>query len=249
MSNPWIRLYREALHDPKVVTLSDRQHRAWFNCLLIAGDDGKLPSKRDIAVHMRTTIVEAEQLICDLVEAGLIDADVMSGAVPVYSVHSWTKRQYASDSSAARVRKYREKKAETTCNGDETLQSRSRNGAESESDTETDTDTPGLPSSLEAARERKSDDQGILNNFLGRRKDGRQEKIMRRAEGLGLPVDDLVAAVNQHKPKNRSAYFTTLCVEWFRKRLPGLDEQIIRDALWGTDAQLAVVMNLMVQEP
>ena len=39
MSNQWIRLYREALHDPKIVTLSDRQHRVWVNFLLMADDD------------------------------------------------------------------------------------------------------------------------------------------------------------------------------------------------------------------
>lgn len=244
-ANPWIRLYREALHDPKIVTLPDRQFRAWVNCLMIADDAGKLPSMRDIAVHMRTTAVEAEQLISSLVDAELIDMDAISGPVTTFKIHGWSTRQYASDSSAERMRKHRAKKRDVT--GDATRDVTVRHSDVIESDTDTDTESPDLPSSLEAAREKN--DQGDLNVVLGRRKDGRQEKIVRRAEGLGAPVDELTAAVNRHKPKNRSAYFTTLCVEWFRKRLPGLDEQVIRDALWGTDDQYAVVLSLMVTAP
>lgn len=250
MSNPWIRLYREALHDPKVVTLSDRQHRAWFNCLLIAGDDGKLPSKRDIAVHMRTTIVEAEQLICELVEAGLIDADVMSGAVPVYSVHGWTKRQYASDSSAARVRKYREKKAETTCNGDETLQSRPRNGAESESDTETDTENKLFPSEQDPARV-KVDELGFnfgLNDGKGRRKDAAKE-LVRRADGLGIDTAEVIKIATEARPKNLAAYLTKLFANRIADKLPGIDQQIIRDALWGKPQPYATICSLLLEAP
>jgi hypothetical protein len=242
---PWIRLYREALHDPKLVTLTDRQHRAWINCLLVASDTGALPSRRDIAVHMRMTMVDVEQLLCDLVEAELLDADSMNGPVTTYRIHGWSTRQYATDSSAERMRKHRAKRRDGHVTSQVTSHVTERDGIES--DTDTDKESLGLPSSLEAAREKKKNDQGVLSNFRGRRQGGRHEKIVRRAEGLGAPVDELVAAVNQHKPKNRSAYFTALCVEWFRRRLPGIDEQIIRDALWGTDAQYAVVINLMVQ--
>lgn len=325
--NPWIRLYREALHDPKLVCLTDRQHRAWHNCLLISDDTGTLPALRDVASHMRMSVVDATALLVDLVEAELIDADVMSGPVTVYRLHGWATRQYTSDASKERVKRYRERRKQSglpqqhhvthkqraailaktggkcgycgttekitidhmvpvgrggtddpdnlmpacrPCNSDKrdmthdeymawdgrvtkrngngnghvTLPSRPKT---SESYSEPEQNPLGLPSSLGAAREKN--DQGILNRFGGRRQDGRHEKIIRRAEGLGVPVDDLVAAVSQHKPKNRSAYFTALCVEWFRKRLPGVDEPIIRNALWGTEAQYAVVLNLMVAAP
>lgn len=107
--NPWIRLYREALHDPKIVTLSDRQHRAWHNCLLIADDTGYLPAMRDIAVHLRMSAQDAEQLIAELIDAELIDPAVVNG-VRTYRLHGWEKRQYTSDSSAGRMQRYRSKR-------------------------------------------------------------------------------------------------------------------------------------------
>lgn len=106
---PWIRLYREALNDPKIVTLSDRHHRAWINCLLIADDEtGALPSMRDIAVHLRTSASEAEQLVRELVELELVD---FCYGTPIngYIMHGWANRQQPSDSSAERTRRYRER--------------------------------------------------------------------------------------------------------------------------------------------
>lgn len=242
----WFRFYDDALDDPKVQRLSPHLFKTWMNLLCLASKhDGKLPSNDDIAFCLRMSVQDAAQHVDDLILAGLVDIDSNGSKSP----HNWNGRQYASDSSADRVRKHRKNKAEKTCNGDVTLQKRNCNGAESESDTESDTESHDLPSSLESARANEKNDQGVLNKFWGRRQDGRHEKIIRRAEGLGVPVDELTEKVNEHKPKNRSAYFTTMCVEWFRKRLPGIDEQIIRDALWGTEAQYAVVMNLMVAAP
>lgn len=247
--NPWIRLYREALHDPKLVTLPDRQYRAWVNCLLIADDNGLLPSRRDVAVHMRVSLVDADNLLCDLVEAGLIDADSTSGPVTIYRLHGWKNRQYAHDTSAERMRKHRAKKRDVTRDVTGDGSDVTGDAIESESYSDTDTESPDLPSSLDAARAEGRNDQRGLNKFGGRRQDGRHEKILRRAEGLGVPVDDLTEKLNQQKVKNRSAYFTTLCVEWFEKRLPGIDEEVIRSALWGTEKQYAAVMNLMVHAP
>jgi hypothetical protein len=150
MTNPWIRLYRESLHDPKIVTLSDRQHRAWHNCLLITDDAGRLPPMRDIAVHMRVTVTEAEQLVCELVDAELIDVDMLKGG-RVFTMHGWSARQYVSDSSTGRVKKFRQRKR------DETAMKRFSNDEVTPPDTETDpeSDVNHYPSSLDA--ERKSE--------------------------------------------------------------------------------------------
>lgn len=144
--NPWIRLYRESLHDPKIVTLNDRQHRAWHNCLLMANDDGVLPPLRDIHVHMRTTPAEAEQLICELVEAELVDVEMLKGA-RTYSMHGWSKRQYLTDSSAERTRKYRAKKKAVTSRGSH------GDGDVTPPDTEADTDSEAETDSDQPTRE------------------------------------------------------------------------------------------------
>ncbi len=105
---PWIRLYREALHDPKIVTLSDRHFRAWVSLLLIADDaSGELPRMRDIAVHLRMSISEAETIVRELVDLELIDW--IMGVSGAYVMHGWQERQMPSDSSAERTRKYRER--------------------------------------------------------------------------------------------------------------------------------------------
>lgn len=132
-SKPWIRLYRESLHDPKIVSLTDRQHRAWHNLLLIADDNGKLPSMRDIAVHLRMSAQDAEQLVCDLVEAELIDTDALNGS-RTYEIHGWASRQFTSDSSTERVRKHRETRMKR-------FNETARNVTVTPPDTESDTDT------------------------------------------------------------------------------------------------------------
>lgn len=103
---PWIRLYREALHDPKIVTLSDRHFRVWVGLLLIADDaSGELPSMRDVSVHLRMSISEAEASVRELVELELIDW--IMGVSGAYVMHGWKERQMSSDNAAERMRKYR----------------------------------------------------------------------------------------------------------------------------------------------
>lgn len=144
MKNQWIRLYRAALHNPKIVTLSDRQHRAWHNCLLMAGDSGALPSMRDIAVHMRVSVPDAMQLVNELVEAGLIDAESLSGPT-TFKMHQWGNWQYVSDTSKERTRKYRKRRKEINGDGVVTSQERQRDNGVTPPDTDTDTDSEQNP--------------------------------------------------------------------------------------------------------
>lgn len=110
MSAPWLRLYRSSLHNPKIVTLTDRQFRAWHNCLLITDDNGILPCMRDIAVHLRMSQTDAEQVVCELLEAGLLDVKVLDANLRIFSVHDWGEHQFTSDSSKERVERYRERR-------------------------------------------------------------------------------------------------------------------------------------------
>lgn len=239
---PWLRLYREALHSPKIVSLTDRQHRAWHNCLLISDSNGALPAMRDIAVHMRMTTTEAEQLICDLVEAGLVDP-VMDGSRTSYVMHDWKDHQPTSDSSTERVQKHRLKDRNVTV----TDVKRSSNVIESESDTESETENKFLPSEQEAPRAKVNELRfglGLKNGRAGRVD---LDYLARRAEGLGLDASDLIGTTNRAAPKKPTAYMTTLCVNRLKERLPGIDENVIRDALWGKDKQFAVLCQLLLE--
>lgn len=237
---PWVRLYRESLHNPKIVTLSDRLHRVWHNCLLIADDAGRLPSMRDIACHLRMTIPEAEQSILDLVEAGLIDADAMS-AERVYTLHDWGTHQYVSDLSTERVRKYREK-SKTARN--ETAMKRFSNDDETPPDTDTDTENNLTTVEQDAARDQKFD----FKNLIGKGRRGVKPRLKARAEGLGLPADDLELRATAEHIENPSGMFRHLCVEHMRRQLPLASTATLKAAMSErNDAAFATVCQMLLE--
>jgi hypothetical protein len=246
--NPWIRLYRASLHNPKIVTLNDRLHRVWHNCLLMADDTGVLPSMRDMACHLRFTVQEAEQAICDLIEVGLVDVADAGKAARKLTMHDWSAHQYVSDTSTERVKKFRNKNKNET---NETAMKRFSNGdvapPESESDTESDTESKLLPSEQDSS---KADELRFNLDVLKGKGTGSKDgidKLKARAEGLGLDVDELSELVARNKPRNPPAYFTTLCVNRLQAVAPGLNEEIIRAALWGKPEAFAAVSNVMLE--
>lgn len=168
MKLPWRRLWRDALHSPKIVSLTDRQHRAWTNCLLIADEDGRLPSLRDISVHLRMAAQDAETLLIDLVEAGLIDASTDAAGRRTYVMHDWSAWQIKPDHSTERVQRHRQSKraaAENLPRADETVMKRGetvlkRSETPPDSDSEEDSDLPPLPPA-ETLGSKCEDDFGV----------------------------------------------------------------------------------------
>ena len=102
----WWRAYDEAVDDPKLCLLTDRQHRAWFNLMCVASIyGGKLPDKKVIAVKLRMPVTRAVSLVAELVTLGLIDQNET-----VFSPHNWAGRQYQSDVSTERVQRFPKRK-------------------------------------------------------------------------------------------------------------------------------------------
>lgn len=102
----WWRAYDEALHDPKLIALSDRLFRAWFNLLCFASKHGGvLPPTTLIATELRTTVHRVAEWITALVAADLID-EIEPGR---FAPHNWSKRQFQSDVSTERVKRFRAK--------------------------------------------------------------------------------------------------------------------------------------------
>lgn len=213
----WFRFYDDALDDIKVQSLSGEMYKTWSNLLCLASkNQGKIPPVNEVAFRLRMSIHDAQHRIEDLVLVGLLDVLPDKSIEP----HNWSGRQYASDTSAARTRKYREKKNKKPCDvtrdGGVTPQNQKQNRKESL-----------VPSSLlDAARGKE---QSFDSDFGRGQKDG----LTCRAEGLGLDVDDLIATVNERNPKKRAAYFTRLCLTQLMPLLPGVGENFIRDALYG----------------
>lgn len=121
MSARWFRFYIEALDDPKVQTLDGDTFKAWINMLtLTAKHDGKLPPVADIAFALRCDITVVERYIERLSNGGLIDR--LNGGVNGYhyAPHNWDKRQYKSDTSTDRVKRFRKRSETVTVTPPET---------------------------------------------------------------------------------------------------------------------------------
>ncbi|MCA6114273.1 hypothetical protein J6524_04930 [Bradyrhizobium sp. WSM 1738] len=105
MNNPWFRMYRDVINDPKVMKLPEATRWHWVACLCVAsGNDGVLPAAQDLAFALRMNEQRAAALVVELHRAGLLDK-VEGGFAP----HNWAGRQYKSDSSTKRVQKHRDK--------------------------------------------------------------------------------------------------------------------------------------------
>jgi hypothetical protein len=106
----WFRFYAEALDDPKVQKLDGDTFKAWVNLLCVAArNDGFLPSVDDVAFSLRMTADGARTLLERLLNATLIDK--CSGGVDGYryAPHGWHERQYKSDTSTDRVKRFRQR--------------------------------------------------------------------------------------------------------------------------------------------
>jgi hypothetical protein len=145
----WFRLWADAVDDEKLRLLAfeDRWHFVALLCCKAQGlldEPGDLMARK-VAVKLGLQLRELDEVARRLAEVGLIDqADFQ----PI----AWDRRQYASDRSTERVRKFRERKQDETLqersrNADETPMKRSRNAAETETETETEAEDthPTLP--------------------------------------------------------------------------------------------------------
>ncbi|MEW6639475.1 MAG: hypothetical protein AB1586_03150 [Pseudomonadota bacterium] len=99
----WFRLYNTLVDDPKVQQLSSALFKALINLWCLASQNGGvLPAVSIVAYKLRMTPRKAADIIARLVAAGLLDD---SGAVVV--PHNWSGRQFQSDCSTERVRRFR----------------------------------------------------------------------------------------------------------------------------------------------
>jgi hypothetical protein len=106
----WFRFYDDAMHDAKLLRLSDATFRAWMTLLCVASKhDGVLPPAEEIAITLRCKPALVAGWIAELVSAGLIDKTELG-----FSPHNWSERQYKSDSSAERMKRHRDKKRDVT---------------------------------------------------------------------------------------------------------------------------------------
>jgi hypothetical protein len=130
MANPWFRLYSEFAHDPKIQMLSEAMQRRYVMLMCLrCSETLETLHETEIAFQLRLSeaeLIETKQLF---ISKNFIDKH--------WNLLNWDKRQFVSDSSTMRVRKYRDKKKQPS-NADETLQKRQSNAIDTDTDTDTD---------------------------------------------------------------------------------------------------------------
>lgn len=103
MANAWFRLYSEFANDPKVQMLSESDQRRYVMLLCMRCSNGDVTlHDEEVAFQLRVTPEEWSASKARFLAKGLISEDNKPTA--------WSKRQYASDSSNARVAAHRAKK-------------------------------------------------------------------------------------------------------------------------------------------
>ena len=119
MTNPWFRMYTEAVDDEKLRLLdfADRWHFVAILCCKGKGilDEDSPLMRRKVAVKLGVSMSELEGIASRLAEVELIDEETLQ---PL----AWDDRQFSSDhdpTRAERLRRFRENKKRTR-NGRET---------------------------------------------------------------------------------------------------------------------------------
>ena len=112
MSGRWFRMYDDVINDPKVMKLPEATRWHWVAVLCAASKHGgKVPAAAELAFLLRMTDQRAASLVAELLRAGLLDK-VDGGFVP----HNWEGRQYKSDGSTERVKRFRERQRNVSGN-------------------------------------------------------------------------------------------------------------------------------------
>lgn len=103
MANAWFRMYAEFASDAKVQMMSEAMQRRLLMVFCMRCSDVTVTlSDDEIAFQMRITSDELAETKALFLRKGFIDQ--------IWNVLNWEKRQFASDSSAARTKAYRDRK-------------------------------------------------------------------------------------------------------------------------------------------
>jgi hypothetical protein len=144
MAKTWFRFHRDALHSVKVQCLKPEIFRAWVNILCATDDDGVIPNINSLSFLLREKVEKVATYLVVLQRAGLIDK-TENGLKP----HNWDDRQFKSDVSTDRVKRFRERSKE-----------RCETVPETPSDTETYTEHNRTEEVREAKRKRSPSTKG-----------------------------------------------------------------------------------------
>ncbi|MBC9904780.1 hypothetical protein [Achromobacter xylosoxidans] len=198
----WFRMYGEFATDPKVQMMPEAMQRRLVMLLCLQCSNGIETfheTERDSSIAFALRISDAELAATKelFMRKEFINSD--------WTLRNWDKRQYASDSSTARVRRHREKSKQAG-ETHETFQERSSNGLEqNRTDTEQIKEHPPTP----RKRGKKDSDELVASDleamgipptvaadYIALRHKKRTtvtktviEGVMREAEAVGMDLE------------------------------------------------------------
>ena len=141
MSRPWIRLYTNVRHNPKLQRLPDHLFKFVVNSwTAVADNDDFLPSVEDLAWDLKIEPELVESYIEHLIKLRVFDR-VDDKVIP----HNWMDRQFLSDISTERVRQFRERRMKRPRNVSETAQDSDQTQIQTRSEQTQTARAPRLP--------------------------------------------------------------------------------------------------------
>ena len=229
MTNPWFRMYTEAVDDEKLRLLAfeDRWHFVAILCCKGKGilDTGNIPMmRRMVAVKLGLDLRELDEVARRLSDVELIDAETLQ---PI----AWEHRQFQSDKSTERVRAYRER----VRNNGETLPKRSATVSVTaqETDTDTETETEKVKTLAKAAPRFRPPTLDEVRAYCRERSNSvNPERFVDHytsngwVQGKGKPIKDWKACVRTWEARdNGTGAAATI-------QIPEGDDMATRAALW-----------------
>lgn len=129
MSKPWFRLYAEFISDPKMQLLAfeDQRHYVAILCLKCSGILETTSISPDHFERMVSKALGLDPATGAEVKRRLMDVGIITES---WQPAAWSKRQYESDSSAARTFQYRQRLNDVKRHSDVTVTDKNRSDSE-----------------------------------------------------------------------------------------------------------------------
>jgi len=135
----WFRFYDDSINHPKVLRMPLAMRWHWVSILCLASkNDGVIPCVEDICAVLHMTAAKVRAILDDLIKRTLIDVNGTT-----LTPHDWNGRQYKSDVSTDRVKRFRERERNVSVTPPET-----------EADTDSESDTKQIDDDDGGARAR-----------------------------------------------------------------------------------------------
>jgi hypothetical protein len=203
-------MYSDVINDPKVMRLPEAMRWHWIAVLCCsAKNDGQVPPTSDLAFMLRMKETATALILAELHAAGLLDMDETG-----FHPHNWDDRQFKSDTSNERVKRYRDKRRNGECNVTETVTVTPPEQSRTETDTKAEQTAAAPPRSRKKPVRSVPDDFAInatnlsyakalgFSEFEIRRE---HQKFVMHAKAKGLSYADWDAA--EHNWLTKAAEF------------------------------------------